>query len=107
MCLPQPSLKDVPPCRPAAALWSCLSSLPLPSFCPSVHVLQELLRVVAGRKELDGWPQYRGRLRLDNMGKCQVREAKGGERGANMCKDTVKPGCCQAWLPSTTQRIFI
>lgn len=33
---------------------------------------QELLRVPAGLRELNGWPQYKGRLRLDNMGRCQV-----------------------------------
>lgn len=34
---------------------------------------QELLRVPAGLRELNGWPQYKGRLRLDNLGRCQVR----------------------------------
>jgi hypothetical protein len=37
--------------------------------------------VPPGRKELDGWPQYRGRLRLDNMGRCQVGPG-GGLLGA-------------------------
>ena len=36
-------------------------------------LLQELLRLPAGRLELDGWPQYHGRLRLDGVGRCQVR----------------------------------
>ncbi|WIA17648.1 hypothetical protein OEZ85_014453 [Tetradesmus obliquus] len=36
---------------------------------------QELLRLPAGRLELDGWPQYHGRLRLDGMGRCQVHLA--------------------------------
>eukprot|EP00879_Flechtneria_rotunda_P023522 GHRR01024884.1.p1 GENE.GHRR01024884.1~~GHRR01024884.1.p1 ORF type:complete len:956 (+),score=357.62 GHRR01024884.1:92-2959(+) len=33
---------------------------------------QELLRLPAGRLELDSWPQYHGRLRLDAAGRCQV-----------------------------------
>jgi hypothetical protein len=56
------------PCAPC-----CCTCVTITSVCPGCcYPQQELLRVPSGRKELDGWPQYRGRLRLDNMGRCQV-----------------------------------
>jgi hypothetical protein len=43
---------------------------------------QELLQSAGGRAELDRWPQYRGRLRTDGAGRCQVRAGPfGGSSG--------------------------
>jgi hypothetical protein len=52
----------------------------------AVVPLQELLRLPAGRLELDSWPQYHGRLRLDGMGRCQVRSGSGCRRLTCVCQ---------------------
>jgi len=83
-------VRDLMPCTAAAAAAAAaaLPALPpLPLPCAAVGallLLQELLRIPGGRKELDGWPQYRGRLRLDTMGRCQVRFTRAHGGGATL-----------------------